>query len=81
MGHLTVLAPTMSSSHKRNVLYWCFVRSEYGMMGRRNRVRIPECVVRFILSISPSNDGQYTGHHDVMGMSVMITIMKIVMIQ
>jgi hypothetical protein len=34
------------------------------MMGRRNRVRIPECVVRFIRSISPSDDGQYTGHRD-----------------
>jgi hypothetical protein len=27
-------------------------------------VRIPECVVRFIRSISPSDDGQYTGHRD-----------------
>jgi len=37
------------------------------MMGRRNRVRIPECVVRFIRSISPSDDGQYTGHRDAEG--------------
>ena len=27
-------------------------------------VHIPECVVRFIRSISPSDDGQYTGHRD-----------------
>ena len=30
-------------------------------------MRIPECVVRFICSISPSDDGQYTGHRDAEG--------------
>ena len=30
-------------------------------------MRIPECVVRFIRSISPSDDGQYTGHRDAEG--------------
>ena len=34
------------------------------MLGRRNRVRIPVCVVRFIRSICPSDDNQYTGHRD-----------------
>ena len=37
------------------------------MLGRRNRVRIPVCVVRFIRSICPSDDGQYTGHRDAEG--------------
>jgi hypothetical protein len=37
------------------------------MLGRRNRVRIPECVVRFIRSLCPSEDGQYTGHRDAEG--------------
>ena len=30
-------------------------------------MRIPVCVVRFIRSICPSNDGQYTGHGDAEG--------------
>ncbi len=30
-------------------------------------MRIPVCVVRFICSICPSNDGQYTGHRDAEG--------------
>jgi hypothetical protein len=30
-------------------------------------VRIPVCVVRFILSICPSDDDQYTGHCDIEG--------------
>ena len=57
----------MSSSHKHNVLYRCFVRTEYDVLGRRNRVRIPLCIVEFIHSICPSNDGRYTGHQTVEG--------------
>ena len=37
------------------------------MLGRRNRVCIPVCVVRYIRSICPSNDGQYSGHRDAEG--------------
>ena len=32
------------------------------MLGRRNQVRIPLCIVEFICSICPSDDGRYTGH-------------------
>ena len=37
------------------------------MLGRCNRVHIPLCVVEFIRSICPSNDGRYTGHQAVEG--------------
>ncbi len=66
-GQLSVLNHSMSSSHKRNVLYRCFVRTEYGVLGRRNRVRIPLCVVEFIRSICPSNEGRYTVHQTLEG--------------
>ena len=66
-GQLSVLNNSMSSSHKRNVLYRCFVRTEYGVLGRRNLVCIPLCIVKFIRSICPSDDGRYTGHQTVEG--------------
>ncbi len=67
MGQLSVLIKSMSKSHKRNVLYCCFVQMEYDVLGRRRRVCILVCVVRFICLICPSNDSQLTGHHDAEG--------------
>ena len=61
-GQLSVLTRTMSSSHKCNVLYYCFVQTEYGVLGKHNQVCIPLCVVQFICSICPSDDGRHTGH-------------------
>ncbi len=66
-GQLSVLDCSMSSSHKYNVLYWCFVRTKYSVLGRRNWVCIPLWVIEFICSICPSNDGRYTSHQNVEG--------------
>ena len=74
-GQLSILAHTMSSSHKRNVLYHCFVQTEYGVLGKCNQVCIPLCIVQFICSICPSDDGRYTGHQAAGGGGVMLTKM------
>jgi hypothetical protein len=55
----------VDNSKKRNHLYSCFVFSEHGRLGRRHRIRIPECVVSFIRSICPDENNQYTGHRDI----------------
>jgi hypothetical protein len=46
----------------RTHLYRGFVGAEYGVLGARNRVRIPECVVAYIQSLCPSEDGTYKGY-------------------
>ncbi len=34
------------------------------MLGTKNHVVIPECIVSYISSICPSDNGKYTGYHD-----------------
>ena len=55
----------MTPSHKCNHLYRKFVFGEHGTLGRRVRVRIPECVVAFIRQLCPEPSGSYTGHRDI----------------
>ena len=55
----------MDNGKKRNCLYPCFVFGEHGTLGRRNRIRIPECVVTFIRSLCPDENNNYTGFRDV----------------
>lgn len=64
-GELIALSDSLDNSKKRNHLYSCFVFSEHGRLGRRHRIRIPECVVSFIRSICPDENNQYTGHRDI----------------
>ena len=56
-----LLAPT----HKRNHLYCKFVVGEHGTLGRHVRVRVPECVIKFIRELCPEPSGTYTGHRDI----------------
>lgn len=65
LAEYSLLSPSMSPSHKRNHLYRKFVYGEHGTLGRRVRVRIPECVVAFIREWCPEPSGQYTGHRDI----------------
>jgi len=65
IAELAALSPSMSPSHKRNHLYRKFVYGEHGTLGRRVRVRIPECVVNFIRQLCPEPSGHYTGHRDI----------------
>jgi len=48
-----------------NHRYRCFVFGEHGTLGRRVRIRIPECVIEFIRSICPDPNNNYTGHRDI----------------
>ena len=38
-------------------------------MGAKNRIEIPECIVSYIHSICPSDNGKYTGYFDADGWS------------
>ena len=64
---LSILSSTMSSSHKRNHFYYSFAHAEYGLMGAKNHVKMPERIVSYISSICPSDDGMYTGYRDADG--------------
>jgi hypothetical protein len=64
-GELSTLLDSLDNSKKRNHLYRCFVFGEHGTLGRRVRIRIPECVVEFIRSICPDPNNNYTGHRDI----------------
>ena len=64
-GELSTLSDSLDNSKKRNHLYRCFVFGEHGTLGRRVRIRIPECVVEFIRSICPDRNKNYPGHRDI----------------
>ena len=36
----------------------------YGVLGRGNRVELPECVVKGVRSVYPDEDNRYIGHRD-----------------
>ena len=55
----------MAPSHKRNHLYCKFVFGEHGSRGRCVRVRIHECIIKFIRKLCPEPSGTYTGHRDI----------------
>ena len=59
------LSSLLAPSHKRNHLYRKFVVGEHGTLGRHVRVRVPECVIKFIRELCPEPSGTYTGHRDV----------------
>ena len=63
LAELDSIDDSLDASKRRNHLYRVFVASEHGRLGSRNRVKIPDCVVSYIRSICPSDDGQYTGFH------------------
>ena len=64
-NYQSVIDSSLSSSHRHNRLYHCFVQTEYGVLGASNRVQIPECVVTYICSLGPSKDGTNKGYCDV----------------
>jgi hypothetical protein len=59
-GELSTLPDSLGNSKKWNHLYRCFVFNEYGSLGCRNCICIPECVVAFIRVICPDPNNQYT---------------------
>ncbi len=65
VGELSTLSDSLDNSKKRNHLYRCFVFGEHRTLGRRVRIRIPECVIEFIRSICPDPNNNYTGHRDI----------------
>ena len=46
----------------RHALYGTYVRAEYGVLGRGNRVVVPSCVKTSIRAMFPDPDGRYVGH-------------------
>ena len=64
-GKLSLLQDSLDSSKKRNHFYGCYIQAENGMIRHGIHVHIPECVIAFINSICPNDDGTYTWHHDI----------------
>jgi hypothetical protein len=60
LRELGAIDDTLDASKKQNHLYRSFVRSEYGQLGARTHLKIPDCDVSFIRSICPSADGNYS---------------------
>ena len=51
--------------NRRWVAYTTYIRLKYGVLGRGNRVVIPQCVRDKIRETWPAPDGKYTNHRDV----------------
>ena len=46
----------------RRRLYQTYVSAHYGLLGRGNRVVVPQCVKDAIREMFPDPEGQYMGH-------------------
>jgi hypothetical protein len=66
LGELHSLDMSLDNSKKRNHLYRSLILSEYGSLGVHNHVRIPECIVSHIhsISIDLNSYGRYTGFRE-----------------
>ena len=45
-------------------MYTSYVNHMYGVLGRRIRVRLPECITAGIRRLAPDPDSQYLGFRD-----------------
>ena len=48
----------------RKLLYAAITRELYGILGRGNRIRLPECILQNVRGMYPSPDNKYMGHKD-----------------
>ena len=64
VAELEMLDDSLDHSKKRNHLYRSFITSEYGVLGARRHIQIPDCIISFIRSLCPSPDGSYMGFHE-----------------
>eukprot|EP00956_Cyclotella_meneghiniana_P008475 scaffold11429_cov48-Cyclotella_meneghiniana.AAC.5 len=64
VAELGTLDDSLDNSKKRNHLYRSIITSEYGVLGARRRVQIPDCIISFICTLCPSPDGNYMGFRE-----------------
>ena len=56
----------MSNASKRCMMYWWTAVNVYAITGKSNRMKLPECVLKYVRSLYPENDpSEYTGFRPV----------------
>ena len=53
-----------AQKQRRYYMYTSYVSYMYGVLGRRTRVRLPECITAGIRRLAPDPDSQYLGFRD-----------------
>ena len=54
-----------AQKQRRHYLYRHYINFMYGILGRRVRVKLPECITSGIRRLAPDPDSQYVGFRDV----------------
>lgn len=58
-------AHAMSLSQKRFLLYYWYATIVFHVIGPRNRVKLPDCILQAVRNRFPEADGNYKGHEDI----------------
>lgn len=61
---VTKIVAKMQHNEKRCLLYWWYATNVYQIVGKGNRVKLPDCLIHAIRSRFPSPDGKYKGYEE-----------------
>ncbi len=53
----------MTNSQKRCMIYWWYATNIYSICGKKNRMKLPDCLVNAVRKAYPEPDGNYEGFH------------------